>query len=157
LASREIGMKRTTVILVEDDPLSRMVALDACERAGFDVADFSSAAEAMAFAERMPESIAAFVTDIRVPGNLDGVDLALSVGHRWPDIPVLVTSGRYEPPGPDDLPSATSFLPKPWTAKILMARLQTMVSPGFDQTASLQAAALRSTGSSTRNGMAEGM
>lgn len=128
-------MTRTTVVLVEDDPLSRMVALDACERAGFDVADFSSATEAMIFAERMPESIAAFVTDIRVPGNLDGVDLAISVRERWPDIPVLVTSGRFGPPGPDELPPATSFLPKPWTAKSLMTKLQSMVSPGSGQPA----------------------
>lgn len=117
-------MTRTVIVLVEDDPMSRMVALDAFERADFDVEDFTRVDEAMAFVERMPERIAAVVADIQVPGERDGIDLVCTVRDRWPEVAVMVTSGRFGATGPDDLPAAVSFLPKPWTAKTLLEKMR---------------------------------
>ena len=114
-------MTRTVIVVVEDDAMNRLLAVDALERAGFDVADFMGASDAVAFIELMPQRIAAVVSDVQIPGEQDGIDLVCAVRDRWPEIAVLVTSGRFGALGPDDLPSRLRFLPKPWTAKNLMA------------------------------------
>ncbi|MCW6507331.1 response regulator [Lichenifustis flavocetrariae] len=117
-------MKRRIVMVVEDEPMNRLMAVDAFERAGFDVMDFGRTDEVLSCAERMPDEIAALFTDINVPGDDDGMDLARRFADRWPETPVLVTSGCFGEDAPADLPSSAGFIPKPWTVKALMARLQ---------------------------------
>lgn len=114
-------MPRRVVVLVEDDPMNRLLAVDALERAGFDVADFTCADEAVSFAERMPESIAALLADINVPGERDGIDLAQTFADRWPDKAVVLTSGLFGPGRPSEMPPGADYIAKPWTAKALMA------------------------------------
>ena len=123
-------MTRTVIVLVEDDAMSRLVALDALERAGYEIADFARADHAVTFVESMPDRIAAIVTDVQIPGEQDGIDLVCAVRDRWPGIAVMVTSGRFGATGPDDLPPNLTFLPKPWTAKALLAGLQEALRGG---------------------------
>lgn len=52
-------------------------------------------------------------TDIETPGLLDGLTLACLVGRSWPNVPVLVTSGRLRPDG-DALADCAGFVPKPY-------------------------------------------
>ena len=122
-------MRRHIVMVVEDEPMNRLMAVDAFERAGFDVLDFGRTDDVLSCAERMPDAIAALFTDINVPGDADGMDLARQFAARWPKTPLLVTSGCFGKLAPVDLPSSACFIPKPWTTKALMQRLQTNVAP----------------------------
>ena len=61
-------MPKTVVVVVEDDPMNRLLAVDALERAGFEVADFARADDAISYVERMPESIAGLLSDIKRAG-----------------------------------------------------------------------------------------
>ena len=54
-------------------------------------------------------------SDIRLPGELDGVDLARRVKALWPHIAVVVTSG-FELRRPERLPDNVTYMPKPWLA-----------------------------------------
>jgi DNA-binding LytR/AlgR family response regulator len=66
------------------------------------------------------DDVALVFADIRLPGMLDGIDLARRVKVLWPQITMVVTSG-YADTKPETLPESVTFLPKPWLAlEVLM-------------------------------------
>ncbi len=107
------------VLVVEDEPVIRMIAVDTLEDAGWSVVEFATADEAIAFCRRPENEIAAVFTDINMPGDADGLDLAAVVAVSRPKAVVVVTSGRYQRP-PADLANRVCFLPKPWNAQDLL-------------------------------------
>ena len=64
--------------------------------------------------------LAAVVTDIEMPGALDGLELAKVIEARWPTIAVVIVSGRRLPP-PDELPLNALVLSKPYSPERLVA------------------------------------
>lgn len=106
-------MQHGKVLVVEDDPMLRMDATLLFEEAGFDVAEFESADDALAYVWDYTEEVAAIFTDVEMLGSTSGFDLAAMVTSAWPHIAVLVTSG-YHKDAPDDLPTRARFIPKPW-------------------------------------------
>jgi CheY-like chemotaxis protein len=106
--------KRPVVLVVEDEELIRLAAIDAVERAGFEVVEASNADEAIALLWRRPDIRLVF-TDIHMPGSMDGLKLAHFVKGRWPPIKIIATSGRAVI-GDSDLPEGGRFLHKPYTA-----------------------------------------
>lgn len=99
-----------------------MVAVDALEETGFSIVEASDAHEALEVLERTP-GIALIFTDINMPGNLDGVDLAAEVARRWPHIEIIVTSGGVRL-NSADIPDAGTFLPKPYATQNLIDRVK---------------------------------
>ena len=85
---------RPVVLIVEDEFLLRMLALEMIEDAGFDVVDAVNADEAIAILEGRPDIHIVF-TDIQMPGSMDGLKLAAFVRDRWPPIKIVATSGNY--------------------------------------------------------------
>lgn len=115
-----IADKLSAVLVVEDEPLIRMDAVDMIEDAGFKTYEASCADEAVAMMERH-EDIGALFTDIDMPGTMDGLKLAEYVRNRWPPVMIVIASGAV---GMDQasLPGGSSFLPKPYsTAHVLKA------------------------------------
>lgn len=115
-----------SVLVVEDEPLIRMDAVDMLEMAGLDVVDFDRADEALDYAQRHRHEVAAVFTDINLPGAMDGLDLAVRIAREEPSILVLVTSGRYDR-RPDALPDTVRFLKKPWLPLEVISTLQPAV------------------------------
>src|SRR3954452_11041774 len=70
--------------------------------------------------------VRALVTDVEIPGSLDGFTLARVVKQAWPQIGIVVTSGRMAP-GPKELPSGALFIPKPYRPTDLVAAVQTVL------------------------------
>ncbi len=119
---------RPRVLIVEDEPVIRLVARDILEDAGFDVVEADSGQEAVRMLE-MEAGIVAVFTDVHMPGAVDGLSLARMVPERWPDVRIAVTSGRARPEV-GELPAGTLFVPKPYRPEQLVARLQELVSGG---------------------------
>ena len=111
-----------TVLVVEDEAIIRMIAVELLEDAGYHVVEFDNAVDAMAFCRDPKNSLAAVFTDINMPGDLDGFDVAQLVTAIRPSAAVIVTSGRYQS-RPADLSPHIRFLPKPWTAPGLLNAL----------------------------------
>src|SRR5580698_8197795 len=86
--------KRLLVLLVEDEILLRMNAVEIIEEGGFDVVEAANADEAIAILESRSD-IGVIFTDIQMPGSMDGLKLAAAVRGRWPPIKIIATSGRY--------------------------------------------------------------
>ena len=114
------------VLLVEDEALVRMMAADVLrEEGGFKVVEAGDADEALTVLDAT-EDVRALVTDVEMPGSLDGFTLARVVKQAWPQIGIVVTSGRMAP-RPNDLPSGALFIPKPYRPADLLAAVRTVL------------------------------
>jgi two-component system, response regulator PdtaR len=103
---------KPVVLIVEDEPLTRMRAVFLAEDAGFETVEASSADEAIAVLEARKDIRIVF-TDINMPGSMDGLKLAHAIRTRWPPIELVLTSGDFEV-DEDDLSERGRFLPKPY-------------------------------------------
>jgi CheY-like chemotaxis protein len=112
---------RPIVLVVEDEPLLRMNAVDIIEDAGFEVLEAGSADDAIAILETRDDVRVVF-TDIQIPGSMDGLKLARAVRGRWPPIKIVTTSGRVHVTA-SDMPDGGRFLPKPYTSAQITAVL----------------------------------
>jgi CheY-like chemotaxis protein len=103
---------KPVVLIVEDEFLVRVFAAEIAEEAGFNVLEVADADEAISVLQNRSD-VRVVLTDIDVPGHLDGLELAQAIRHRWPPLQVVVTSGRMRPAN-DELPERSHFVPKPF-------------------------------------------
>jgi CheY-like chemotaxis protein len=118
--------KRAVVLIVEDELVIRLNAVEMIEEAGFEVVEAASADEAIAILESRLDITVVF-TDIQMPGSMDGLKLAAAVRDRWPPIMIVATSGRVKL-GPGDLPKGSRFLQKPYSPAEITKTLRDLVS-----------------------------
>jgi CheY-like chemotaxis protein len=114
------------ILLVEDDPMLRLGASAVLTDAGYEVLEAADGDEALAVLET-EHDIRLMISDIQMPGSLDGVKLAHAVRRRWPPVEVLLTSGRCIPTQ-DELPSRVRYLPKPFAAPELLAEVDQLAT-----------------------------
>ena len=117
---------KAIVLVVEDEPILRMLAVDIVEEAGFEAVEASDANEAVAILEARHDIRLVF-TDVDMPGGMDGLKLAAAIRNRWPPIEVIVTSGKPMPKGVA-LPARVIFVPKPFDLPHLTSALQTLAA-----------------------------
>lgn len=103
----------STILVVEDDPLILMTAADALRAAGFHVIEAENADGAAAILRAAMVPVGAVFSDIEMPGALNGLGLASVISETWPEVPVVLTSGRVKP-CPSTLPPGVRFVPKPY-------------------------------------------
>ena len=113
-------------LVVDDDEIILLAAVDILDEAGFRTLMASSAEEAIAGLEAHGLDVALLFTDVEMPGALDGFALARAVAARWPEIGILVSSGNRQP-GDDDLPSGAIFVAKPFSADVVHERVQALL------------------------------
>jgi CheY-like chemotaxis protein len=118
--------KRLLVLLVEDEFLLRMNAVEMIEEAGFDVVEAGNADEAIEILENRSD-IRVIFTDIQMPGSMDGLKLAAAVRGRWPPIKIIATSGQYLI-REGDLPEGGVFLSKPYTSDSILFALHELTA-----------------------------
>jgi CheY-like chemotaxis protein len=114
------------VLLVEDEPLVRMVNLEVLQEAGFRVIDANDADEAFEILKRRSDQVRAVLTDVDMPGSMNGFEFARLVSQGWPAIGVLVISGKTSP-GPRDLPKHGMFLAKPYGTEEMIEALKRLI------------------------------
>ncbi|MCK6190736.1 MULTISPECIES: response regulator [unclassified Pseudomonas] len=119
-------MAQPSILVLEDDEIIRSLMVDVLEEFGAHVTSFPSADEGMIFLERDDEQVDLIVSDIQMPGLLNGYDLSRVVAHRWPTVPVLLTSGNKAMAS--QLGSRVRFLPKPWSTEHLLECVQTALT-----------------------------
>ena len=108
-----VEARRPVVLIVEDELLLRMDAVDMVGAAGFEVIEAGTADEAIEILEARPD-ISVVFTDIQIPGSMDGLKLARAIRGRWPPIKIIATSGRLNVEE-TDLPEGGRFVPKPYS------------------------------------------
>src|ERR1700675_233466 len=116
------------VLVVEDEMLLRMRAVDMVEDAGYTSVEAVDAEAAFAILESSP-GIGLLFTDIQMPGSMDGLQLAHAVHERWPSIKIILVSGQLTPSEADQ-PTNSRFFGKPLEVKQMIAELREMIGQG---------------------------
>ena len=116
------------ILVVEDDPLIRMILVEELVDAGYTVLEAESGDAAFELLKTIDPPLTVLVTDIHMPGHRDGVALGRHVRQNLPHVPVIYTTGR-----PDALDSlkrlgAKQFLVrKPYVPNDVIARIQDLI------------------------------
>lgn len=114
---------RKVVLVVEDEPILRMMAVDMVEDAGFIALEAADADEAIRILEAR-DDIRILFTDIDMPpGSMDGIKLAAAVRDRWPPVEIIVTSGHVAR-AEANLPERGLFFAKPYNPDDVAAALR---------------------------------
>lgn len=124
----QLESDRVRVLLVEDEWFIRFDVAEQLRTAGFEVVEASTADEAMDYISS-GERVDALITDIRMPGTLDGLELAGKLRVMQPMLLILVASGSVE------LESAASrvgrFIRKPYDPKQIAMLIAEMLGPAL--------------------------
>src|SRR5215211_3920817 len=122
------NLSKAVVLVVEDELVLRMRAVDIVEDAGFTPLEAVNADDALAILESRSD-IELLFTDIQMPGSMDGLKLAHAVHERWPAIKIILVSGQVKP-SDGDRPADSRFFGKPLVVKQMIGELQQMVGAG---------------------------
>jgi CheY-like chemotaxis protein len=113
------------VLIVEDEPFIRELAVAAIEDAGFVTVEAANAQEAMDILNARTD-VGLLFTDVNMPGPLDGLALATLVHEQWPAIQLVVTSGK---PLDGPVPDEGRFMAKPYSLRHLTDTVTLMAEP----------------------------
>ncbi len=114
------------VLVVEDEPLQRLAALDLVESAGFRALAAADATEAISILEAR-DDIRLVFTDFAMPRGIDGMKLAAMIRERWPPIKVIIVSGYLDDPTAG-FPDETIFFHKPYREDQIVEQIRHMLA-----------------------------
>jgi CheY-like chemotaxis protein len=122
--------KRRAVLIVEDDAELRGLTAVLLEECELETIVCESAEAALAVMLIRGRDVAMIFADIRLPGVMNGVDLAREVKLRWPRMSVVLTSGGSRD-GLGELPPGVDYMRKPWRPlNVLVAAQQALARGG---------------------------
>jgi hypothetical protein len=132
-ATTEMPRGSETVLCVEDEAALAALVNDLLRRCGYRVLQASSGEEALVVWQEHRAEISLLLTDLVMPGSLNGRELAKQIHQEAPSLPVIYTSGYASDVAGDDLEliDGVNFLPKPYPAP----KLAQMVRERLDDSA----------------------
>jgi CheY-like chemotaxis protein len=113
---------RHPVLVVEDEPVLRLDALDMVERAGFDAVEATSVPHALHLLETRPD-IRIVYMDLDMPRGLRGIEIAAAIRDRWPPIEIILTAAFFTREE-IALPDRAEFFAKPFLRDEVIAALR---------------------------------
>jgi len=126
--SSDLTASPANVLVVEDEMVLRMRAVDIVEDAGFTAVEAVNADEAISILEARSD-ISLLFTDIQMPGSMDGLKLAHAVHDRWPAIKIILVSGQVNP-SETERPADSRFFGKPLGVEEMAGELKAMIGVG---------------------------
>jgi two-component system, response regulator PdtaR len=114
------------VLVVEDEFLSRLHAVNLVEDAGYKAIEASNSEEAIAILEARKDIRIVF-TDVDMPGTMDGLKLAHAIRTRWPPVELIVTSGHFNL-SDADMPERGRFISKPYRDQDIVSAMHHFVT-----------------------------
>jgi two-component system, response regulator PdtaR len=119
-------LENPTVLVVEDEILVRMMMTDCLREANYRVIEASNGDQAIAIL-RSATKVHVVISDVRMPGSLDGVGLAKLVKSERPEVKIVLVSGHLRPL---DGVENDGFFVKPYNVDGVIAHIQTLLRPG---------------------------
>ena len=116
--------EKRAVLIVDDEPFIRVVLADLFGDAGFDVCEASSAAEAMSVLARLGYCIDLLLTDVKMPGDLDGLALAAWTRENCPNAKVVIMTAYPGMHAPEEVHVYDAFVRKPFNPSHLVATVE---------------------------------
>ena len=115
-------LEKNVVLIVEHESIIRMETVQVIKDAGYVVLDASNTNDAMTILEDRRDIRAVF-TEIRVPGRLNGMDLARAIAERWPLVRLIVTSSASKV---QNFPADWRYIPKVYDAAQIVVALRAL-------------------------------
>jgi len=115
------------ILVVEDEPILNIDTSDALSAKGYDVIAVTNADDAIKALE-FRHDIHTILTDIDLPGSMDGLKLAAAVRDRWPPVNIIVTTGM-KAPHRDEMPTRSLFIAKPYRNAEVLAAVRSFDNP----------------------------
>lgn len=119
-------ISRPLVLVIEDEPVLRLEAIDMVERAGFEAVETTSVEEAIAMLERRAD-IRIVYMDLDMRRGVRGIEIAAAIRHRWPPIEIILTAASFAK-ADLDLPVRSEFFAKPVQHRDVVAAMRRMVN-----------------------------
>jgi len=113
------------VLVVEDDVLIRLMIADQLRERSFAVVEASNADEAITLLQSQI-AVNLVLTDVRMPGSMDGIALAKLVRETRPELKLVITSGNST----GDTSAADAFFRKPYDLDRVIDRIEELLAPG---------------------------
>ena len=114
----------STILVVEDDAIVRMLIVDVLEELEFSVLEADGAEQALLFIEDAQQTIDLLMTDVGLP-NMGGIELANQARELRPALPILFASGYAESL---QKPSDMSVIAKPFSIDQLRDKVKSILS-----------------------------
>ena len=118
--------KPAAILVVEDEPLVGIYLTAVLGQSGFDVIVATNGEEALALAKR--EDVCAVVSDVAMPGPINGFELARRLNSSSPQTGVILVSGVMKPTD-HPLPRGVRFVTKPVKASTLLRLVREVADP----------------------------
>lgn len=115
------------ILTVEDEVLISEYLQDILSDSGHTVIGVSNADDAIAVLQARND-VSVIITDVNMPGSMDGLRLAAAVRGRWPPVKIIVTTGNGISVR-DQMPAGSIFLPKPYDARSVLAAVEPLLFP----------------------------
>ena len=113
------------ILIVDDEPLIRMGLSDFLQECGFKVLEAGNAAEAVQMIKSYAVVIDLVITDVRMPGDMDGFGLAQWVRAHQPALPVILCSGDAKKAEvAQEVCADEPFFKKPYDLQLLVAKIR---------------------------------
>lgn len=113
---------RRSILVVDDEPMIRINLADFFADEGFHVFEAEDAEAAIAILAAHPD-VQVVLTDVQMPGSMDGLKLAHYVRERFPPTLLVVASGAVKLTS-RDLPAHTMFVAKPFDPNYILGEIQ---------------------------------
>ena len=121
------------ILVVEDEPLIRLIVVEELTESGFEVCQAETGDAAVGMNDAGRRNLSLLITDVHMPGKLDGFAVATLVRDRYPNAPIIFTTGR-----PDvardfvQLRRNEALLSKPFVPSELIAVVRQLLRPGVE-------------------------
>lgn len=116
-----------TVLIVDDEPLVAVMMSQAFQDAGYNPLVAHNALSALELLEVSGQRIVLMVTDVRMPGAMDGLELGHLAVERYPDLAVLTMTGYALE---DERSAVGAVLQKPFKLDHLLQVARRIVEDG---------------------------
>ena len=116
------------ILLVEDEPLLLLISQDALEAGGYAVVPVQSGSEAVSVLDGRTHELSGLVTDIRMPGGIDGWAVARHAREAQPDLPIVYTTGDSASDWPALGVPNSVVVRKPYAGAQLLTAISTLIT-----------------------------
>jgi DNA-binding NtrC family response regulator len=114
-------------LIVDDEPAIRSYLRAILQRAGIQSLEADGASQALGIIQKLDGRLDLIVCDIKMPGDMDGIDLAYSVRNSFPALPVILISGYGDVEAVKQAATKFEFIQKPFVPETILAAVKKVI------------------------------
>jgi two-component system cell cycle sensor histidine kinase/response regulator CckA len=121
-------MSEQICLIVDDEPSIRAYLKVILQRECFHVLEAENAAQALRTVQRLDGGVDVIVSDIKMPGEMDGIDLVHSLRNSYPGVPIILISGYADDDSVKQATASFVFIQKPFVPDTLLKAVQKVMA-----------------------------